>query len=403
MQLKLTLRAINALPSVEKDVVLWDTELPGFGLKVTPKGRKIYVFQYKHRGLSRRVTIGRHGIEFTPDQAREKAKDLRGDVARGGDPAGERTAEKAMPTLTEFAERYMRAHATVKKKASSAHEDRRNLDQHILPLLGRIKVTEIVRADLARLHSDMAEIPTTANRCLALLSKLLNLAEKWGLRPDGSNPVRHIDKYPEAKRERFLSAEEVARLGAMLRQEEAHGAHPSLIAGLRLLMLTGARRAEIMTLKWEYIDFEQGIIKFPDSKTGAKVMPAPAPVLELLAGLKPVPGNPYVLPGNLPGQHFNGMDKAWQRLRVKAGLKDVRLHDLRHSFASFGAAFGESLKIIGAVLGHAQASTTDRYAHLSNDPVRAVADRISLRVQAAMEREPGNVVTMRKGQGGEPA
>jgi integrase len=398
MKVKLTKRAVEGAKPTAHDAFLWDVEVPGFGCKVTPRGRRIFVLQYWANGRSRRVTLGRYGVELTVDQARTKAKGLRGQVADGGDPAAARAKARAMPTLTEFAERYLIEHAMAKKKPLSIEADRRNLDKHILPALGRLRVNSITRADVARFHAAMRATPTLANRCLALLSKMFSLSEAWDFRPDGSNPARHVQKYRERKVDRFLSEAELARLGAVLEAAAQAGEHPSVVAAIRMLLLTGCRRNEILTLKWEYVDLERGCLRLPDSKTGSKTVLLGAPALELLAGLPRSEGNPYVLPGKVPGKHYVGLEKAWFRLRKRAGLEDVRLHDLRHTHASVGAGSGESLVLIGALLGHRQAATTQRYAHLSDNPLRAAANRISGRVDAALKGRSGEVVRLRPGR-----
>ena len=333
MKARLIKRSVEKIAPSARDVYLWDTEMPGFGVKVTPQGRRVYVLQYSFGGRSRRYTIGRHGIDLTADEARTEARRLRGQVADGHDPAGDCATQRSMPTLHEFAERYLAEHAAVKKKPRSVAGDKCNLERHILPKLGRRKVTEIARADVARFHVAMKDHPTTANRCLALLSKMFNLAEKWGHRPDGTNPTRHVDKYPERRIDRFLSEVELARLGEVLDGAEQAGEHPSVVAAIRLLIFTGCRRNEILTLEWEHVDFDRGCLWLAVSKTGAKIVPLGAAAIELLSGLPRNEGNPYVLPGAVPGRHYVALEKAWRRLRGHAGLDDVRLHDLRHSCA----------------------------------------------------------------------
>ncbi len=395
MKVKLTKRAADSAKLGERDLFLWDSVLPGFGLKVTPKGRRVFVLQYWVNGRARRVTLGLYGAELTVDQARAKARNLRGQVAAGGDPAAERARVRAIPTLAEFAERYMAEHAAVKKKPRSYEGDALNLRLHVLPTLGRLRLDQVTRADVARFHAGMRDRPFQANRCLALLSMMFTLAEAWGVQPDGSNPTRHVQKYPERKVERYLSDAELARLGGALEDAANTGEHPSVIAAIRLLIFTGCRRDEILKLRWEYVDFERGCLNLPESKTGAKVVPLGAPALELLAKLPRNDGNPYVLPGKVPGKHFVGIQKAWERLRAQAGLSDVRLNDLRHTHASVGAAAGESLLVIGALLGHQQQATTQRYAHLSDDPVRAAAERIDEHLEAALKGRLGEVVPLK--------
>ncbi|HYB70016.1 MAG TPA: integrase arm-type DNA-binding domain-containing protein, partial [Candidatus Bathyarchaeia archaeon] len=251
---RLTKRAVEtARPESGRDVFLWDATLPGFGLRVKPSGARSYVAQYRTwSGRSKRMTLGRHGI-LTVDEARSAARQILASAARGADPAGEKAAARRAITFSEFADRYLEQHATPKKKASSAATDRRNLRLHLRPALGSFSVSEISRADVVRLHHEMRETSGAANRILALLSKMMNLAERWGLQPDGSNPCRHVERYRERRRERFLSAAELGRLGEVLREVEAKGVEsPSAIATIRLLVLTGARRSEILNLRWEH-------------------------------------------------------------------------------------------------------------------------------------------------------
>ena len=226
MRGRITKRLVDAMKPAARDTFVWDELTPGFGLKVTPKGRRIYVLQWERAGVPRRYTIGRHGLPgpsglpWTPDTAREEAVRLLGVVAAGGDPAEAKQEAKAEPTLKEFAARYLAEHAKVKKKPRSANEDERLLEKRLLPALGRRKLASISRADVQRLHLEMREAPYAANRALALLSKMMNLGEAWGLRPDGSNPCRHVQRFKEARRERFLSEEELSRLGKVLAAAE---------------------------------------------------------------------------------------------------------------------------------------------------------------------------------------
>ena len=400
MKTKITKKSVEGVKPGVRDVFLWDSEMPGFGCKVTPKGARVYLVQYWSNGRARRYTLGRHGAGMTADEARREAASIKGQVAKRADPAATRAEDRAAPTLAAFAERYLAEHAAIKKKPASAAADERNLRNHILPALGRLQLTHISRADMARFHQNMKAKPGAANRCIALLSKMFNLAEKWGLRPDGTNPTRHIEKYRERKIERFLSDTELARLGAVLAEAEQSGKHPSVVAAIRLLVFTGCRRDEILKLQWAHVDLENRYLRLPDSKSGAKLVPLGAPALELLAALPKVDGNPYVLPGEVPGKHYVALEKAWHRLRAKAGLADVRLHDLRHSFASVAAGMGESLILIGSLLGHSDTATTARYAHLSSDPRRAAADRIAGRLAAAMHPTPGDVVQLQRGNDG---
>jgi integrase len=216
---------------------------------------------------------------------------------------------------------------------------------------------------------------------------MFNLAERWGLRSDGSNPCRHVEKFKEKKRERFLSSEELSRLGNVLAKAEQGGKElPSVIMAIRLLILTGARLSEILGLRWEWVDFEQGCLRLPDSKTGAKLIPLSRPAYEILENAPRLVGNPFVIPGAKEGEHLVNLNKPWRRIRKLAGLKNVRLHDLRHSFASVAASSGMGLPMIGALLGHKEVATTQRYAHLANDPLKAAADMVAEKITEAMNK-----------------
>jgi integrase len=384
---KLTKRSVEGIAPGQKPIYAFDADVKNFGLRVLPSGVRSYFVQYWAEGRRRRYTIGQHG-PITAEQARQQALALLGEVAKGGNPADIRTEDRLAISLNDLADRYLEDYAKGRKKPRSIKEDQRLLRDVILPVLGKRKVVEVSRAEVAKFHHGLKRTPYQANRALALLSKMFNLAERWGLRPDVSNPCRHVEKFKEQKRERFLSGDELARMGAALVEAERSGsALYSVITALRLLMFTGCRLSEILTLKWEYVDFEHGCLRLPESKTGAKVVPLGALALELLAKTKPLAGNPYVCPGVKPGCHLVGLPHAWGRLQKRAGLEGIRLHDLRHSFASVGAAAGLGLPIIGALLGHTQMATTQRYAHLANDPLRAAADEITRRLAEAMGQD----------------
>jgi len=382
---KLTKRAVEAVRPADRDLILWDTELKGFGCKVTPKGKRVYFAYYRTReGQQRRPSIGVHGA-MTCEQARETARQWLAD--RDRDPSGLRQARKSAPTVAEFAERYVTQHAEAKKSSKSTVQDRRMLERFVLPAFGKRKLAEVTRADVVKLHHRLKGTPYQANRVLALLSKMFNLAESWDLRPDGTNPCRHVEKYRERNRERFLSEAELARLAEVLAAAERTRIEtPSVIAAIRLLLFTGARLSEILTLRWEHVDVEGQCLRLPDSKTGAKVVYLPPAALEILTALDRHEDNPYVIAGAKLGSHLINLQKPWRRIRAKAGLGDVRLHDLRHSFASMAVAGGLSLPVIGALLGHTQPATTARYAHLADDPLKQAANLTGARIAAAMKQ-----------------
>jgi integrase len=397
---RITKRAVDAARPASRDTYLWDDGLSGFGLKVTPTGRKVYLVQYRlggRKGRTRRVTIGQHG-ELTPTAARFEAKRLLGEIALGRDPASDRDKAKAEKNLGTVLDQFMTEHAKSKRKASTAREYQRIAKLYIVPRLGRHAISEIKRQDIAKLHHELSSKPYQANRTLALLSKFFNWAEQHGLRPDGSNPCRHVEKYRENRRERFLSQVELARLGDALRAVESEQrATPWAIAAIRLLTFTGARLSEILTLQWEHVSEEHGCLMLPGSKTGPKAVHLNPPALDVLHAIPRVEGNPYVICGERFGRNLVNLEKPWRRIRAAAKLDDVRLHDLRHSFASVAASGGQSLVVIGKMLGHSQPATTARYAHLADDPVKAASDAVGARIAAAMDvGKGGSIVRLPK-------
>ena len=383
---KLTKRFVEAIPVGDRDVIEWDSEIRGFGVRVWPTGKRTYFLKYRTReGRQRKPTIGVHGVDITAEEARDIAHQWRTEARRGGDPVSSRRQAREMPTLAEFAERYLAKHARVYKKPSSLANDERLLVKRILPALGRRKLNEVSREDVARLHRELQSTPYEANRLLALLSKMFNLAEEWGLRPEGSNPCRHIRKFGERKRQRFLGLDELARLGAVITQEEHNRTHaPSVFAAIKLLLFTGCRLSEILTLRWAEVDLERSRLRLADPKTGPKVVYLNSAALEVLSNLRPQEGNPYVIPGAKAGRHLVNLEKPWLRLRDQAGLADVRLHDLRHSFASAGAVNGLSLQTLGALLGHTDPATTNGYAHLFADTLRQANELVGQYLSAAL-------------------
>lgn len=375
---------MRAVETLEIGDVLWDADVAGFGVRRQRRDR-VYVLKYRFEGRQRWISIGRHGSPWTPEAARREAKRLLGIVADRRDPAAFRDALRRAETIGELAARYLSDHAELRNKPRTVADDRMLLRLQILPAFERFKISDVTRGDVARWHRSLSQAPVRANRALALLRSMFNRAEEWGLRDEGTNPATRIERYPEKRRERFLSPQDLARLGDTLRAAEANGsAHPSVIALARLLILTGARRSEIALARWDWVDFERGCLRLPDSKTGAKVIPLAAPALDVLARLPRREDNPYVIMGEKPGAPFIGIESAWRRLRDAAGLGDARLHDLRHSFASVAVAGGDSLYLVGKVLGHRQATTTERYAHLHDDPLHALADRTAGRIAAMM-------------------
>jgi integrase len=387
----ITLRDVKSLGL---DAMIWDQgsgAVSGFGAR-RQKGEAVnYFIKYRTAdGRQRWHTIGRHGSPWTPETARNEALQLLAAVKKGADPAGAKAAAKETPTVEALAKRFLAEHAEAKRKPSTAREYRRLAERVILPALGRKRVADVTRADIQRLHHARRATPTEANRALALLSTMFTFAERQGERPDGSNPCRHVERFRQRRRERFLSPEELARLGEALSGWQGS---PYVPATIKLLVFTGARLGEVLGLRWDWIDTERGEARLPDSKTGAKTLHLPPPALDVLHSLPRLDGEPHVL-GAKRGTTF--VEAPWRRLRAVAGLDDVHLHDLRHSFASVAAAGGMGLPIIGKMLGHTQAQTTARYAHLASDPVKQAAATVAERIAAAMAGQPSaDVVPLR--------
>jgi integrase len=418
MRMKLTKRAIDALDPGDKRATVWDSDISGFGLRVMPSGERVYVLKYRSAGRQRWFTIGRHGSPWTPDSARKEAVRLLGDVARGQDPAEKRNADRKAVTFGELGELYF-AEGAAHKKPSTLHVDRGRFKLHLLPALGARRVDVVTRADIERLLNDVRNGRTlkpvvgkrrpgsvakggqgVAAQCVTLASTILQFAVDRGLRAD--NPARGVKKPPVRKMQRFLSEAELARLADALAHEIEAGGNLFPVAAIRLLALTGARRSEIIQLRWGNVDLGRGLLMLDDSKggSGKPIFLAP-PAIEILSSLPRVAGNEYVIAGGKAGRPFVGIDKIWDRVRASAGLTDVRLHDLRHSYASIGASASLGLPVLGKLLGHTQASTTQRYAHLSDDPLRKAADTIGATIAAAMGGGKGaDVVSPHGGKGG---
>ncbi len=372
---KLTKRVIDTMKAGETDRLIFDDEMPRFGIRVMRSGQKSYVIQYRQDGHTRRLAFGKHGL-VTPDEARGQARQLLAAVDRGEDPSVARHERRATPTVAQLCERFLADYVPNRCKPTTQREYRRSVDLFIVPKIGGMKATDVQRMHVAQLHQQLQRIPYQANRTLGVLSKVFNLAEVWGIRPDGSNPTRHIEKYKENKRERYLTGEELIRLGQTLAEAEQSGTESiAAISAFRLLLLTGCRLGEIQTLKWEYL--QGSALALPDSKTGAKRVALGHAALSVLLAIPRTAGNPYVVTGKQPNSHLTDLERPWRRIRERAGLPDVRIHDLRHSFASNAVGLGESLPIIVKLLGHTQVQTTARYAHLANNPVQVAADRIS--------------------------
>ena len=381
-------RTVEGLPTGDRETVFWDRELSGFGVRVYPSGSRVYLVQTRHGGKSRRVTIGRHGL-LTAERARRKAAEVIATIKAGEEPGtrnGSVSPSATGPKLAEVAERYMREHVVVRCKPTTAGGYRYVLDKLLLPEFGSTPLGAIGREQVASLHYRLHKTPPMANRVVGLLSRLFNMAEAWGVAPEGGNPCRFVKKYSSRSCERFLSEQEFRRLGRVLGEMESEGkVSGSGVAALRLLMLTGCRRNEILTLRWEDVDLEAGEIRLPDAKTGARSVALSPAARKVLSALPRKENNPWVIAGPEAGRHLSNLNSPWLVVRKRAGLEDVRIHDLRHSFASRALALGENLTMIGKLLGHRQVQTTARYAHLARESVKTSAARVATSIAADME------------------
>ena len=369
---RISKRSVDAVKAGGTDTVYWDGELTGFGLRVRRSGRKSYVVQTRIAGKLCWFTIGPHG-PLNPDQARARALEILACAKRGIDPRDADARREAEPSMADLGRRFLEEYVPVHCKPSTREEYRRSVRLFVDPVIGELRVPEVQRKDIAALHHGLRDKPYQANRTLGVLSKMFSLAEVWGWRPDGTNPCRHVKRYKEHKRERFLSPEETERLGQVLREAEEE--MPSAVAAFRLLLLTGCRMSEIRDLRWEYV--KDDCIELPDAKTGGRVVPLGPEARAVLSAIPRDEDNPWVIAGRLPGSHLTDLQRPWRRIRKQAGLEGVRIHDLRHSFASRALALGESLTMIGKLLGHTQVQTTARYAHLARDSIQTAAARIT--------------------------
>lgn len=406
---KLTKRAVDAAGPRAVRYTIFDDELKGFGVRVFPSGAKSWVVEYRpdhggRRTAKRRLTLGNVGT-LTPDEARRAARHELAKVRLGSDPVRDKVDTRKAATVAEIARAYLADHALAKRKPRTAEHYRDVIERVVLPDLGTMKAEVVTRADVARLHLKWKRTHVQANRMLGIISGVYGFAAKRGLVPEGINPARGIEKFPEARRERFLTVDELVRIGAAIRAAETVGIAwdvdetsptakhipkgnrrtvigPHAAAALRLLIFTGARLREILHLRWEHVDFSRGILLLPDSKTGRKTIILNAPALAILSELPRV--GAYVIAGEILDAPRADLKRPWQVIARHAGLDGVRLHDLRHTYASVGAGSGLGLPIIGKLLGHAESRTTERYAHLDNDPLRKAANAIGGTLAAAI-------------------
>ena len=422
---RLTKRFVENIAPGAAELLIWDSELRGFGVRVTAAGVRSYIVQYRTDARrSRRMTIGRHGV-ITLEDARTKALKILASVADGADPMAKRATLRGSATVAGLLDRHMAEHVEIHNSAATLASARDVFTRYVRPALGTLKIESVNRQDVAKLHLSMKDKPRQANLTLAHLSKAFSNAELWGLRPDGSNPCRRIKRYPENHRERFLSPAELARLGAALREAETEGlpwpddgapkskhtpkpenrrtiVAAAPLAIIRTLLLTGARLSEICELQWSHVDLDAGTLKLPGKKGGErKTHPVGAAALELLATIARVEDSPWVFPRpNDPKRHVSKevVENAWQRLRWRAGIEDVRLHDLRHTVGTFASQAGVNAFMVRDLLRHASTAMTNRYVNFDAAPVREVSNTVAQRISAGLDGKAAGEETATDGK-----
>ena len=371
---RLTNKIIENLPVQSKGYILWDSETKGFGIRININGKKTFILKYRigqgRRAKIKKPVIGTFGVIKT-EQARHIAKQWLVEASQGIDPC---ELDKDQTTIKDFCDVYLKHHAEVKKKQSSAIEDKRLMRLQILPHFGKMRVQDATRAMIIKHHQSLSHTPYMANRFLALFSTMMNLAEKWEYRPLNTNPCIHVDRYKEKPRETFLSMQELGRIGSAMRQlKDVESKY--ILAAIKMLMLTGCRTGEILNLRWEQIDFQTQKMNLLDTKTGARSIHLSPASIDVLHSLPNKGG--HVFKSSIQDKKLTTLRHVWKKICKLAGINDVRVHDLRHTYASYAVSKGYSLPVVSKMLGHADIKTTQRYAHLMDDPVNQAIDKTS--------------------------
>jgi integrase len=388
---RITKRLVDQLPTNGRDYIFWDGELPGFGVRVRSSGSKSYVVQYRagrgRNAPSRRMTIAATS-KLPPDEAREVAKGIIGDVARSDDPAAERAKKRSEMTLREIATLYLADHVKPHNKASWAKEIQLILNSRILPTFGTKRIGDLTRAEIKRWHSSMAASPYRANRCLAVLRKMLSLAHReWELRHD--NPAIGVKSFPERRRDRFFTRVELKAIGEWLAEAQRQASeHPGFVLATRLMLLTGMRLGEVATLRWADVDLSANLVRLQDAKAGARTVPLNSQAVAFLANVRP--RGTYVCGLNRGRRSMTRFDfhAFWRRLTKAIGLANARPHDCRHTVATWGAMAGGTAFSLRDLLGHKTVAITSGYVARTVDPIRALSENIGSRIGAALTARP---------------
>ena len=413
---RITKRLVDAVEPGNKPIFIYDKDLKGFGLKVNPSGSKKFIAEYRvgaggRLARKRRITVG-SSTSMTPDQARKQVKDKLAVAQTGLDPSELRTKERRVPDFKTFAYRYLNEEAVNRLKPGTRRNYEINIRKHALPFIGAMKLNQITRAEIQTLHATLGQRSKfLANRTIETISAVYRYAQTLGLAEEDYNPTSRVKAFKEEARERYLSEDEFVRLGKALALAESdgipweassselaskHTAKPgnqrtvfssNAVDAIRLLIFTGCRLREILHLTWSEVDLERGLLFLADSKTGARAVVLNQLAMDILKHRRQK--GKYVFPTEFDDRPLADLNKPWRAIRRDAGLDDLRLHDLRHSFASVGASAGMGLPIIGALLGHKQTATTERYAHLDASPLRQASNEIGAKIAAAMNGTGG--------------
>lgn len=404
MRARITKRAVDALRATRRREYLWDTEVTGFGCKAMPGGRKVYVLQYRTRSqpnkefsAPRRVTLGRHG-DLTPDQARALASKFVLDIKAGGDPAARWRSGESL-TVARLGTRFLREHLPNKKRpprASTVAHYEILFRCHIVPAIGKKRVDAVTTADVERLHGSLRAKPYMANRALSLVQQAFDQAERWGYRPQHTNPALHIEKYPElrrgAKKEVMLDPRQMRALLKAIERAEKDGVNPIACAAIRLAFWTGWRIGEVLQFRWANVDLDRGIAKLLNTKTAdEEYRQLPQEAVAVLRTVLRVAGCPFVFPGRDLDGHLIDVKRPWEVIRRHAGLHDLdglggfRIHDLRHNVVSWDVSRGVALEIAGKNVGHRSRRSTEVYAHFAPTALKRAADERARAMRQALE------------------
>ena len=379
---KLTTRFVNEFKPTDRINILWDDQLKGFGLCVRPSGKKTFLLKYRI-GRGRRALSKKHSLGCLPvvtlEIAKNKAKSFLLMASQGIDPIKK---DCALLTIRELCEQYLERYAVIHKKQSSLVRDQNLINRVVIPNFGKMRVVDLGRGHLIKYHHSLKATPIMANRLLALISTMMNLAEKWEYRPQNTNPCKFVDRYKENKRQVYLSMDQLERVGSAMRQlKDIESEY--VLSAIQMLILTACRTQEILSLKWEYIDFKNSSMNLPDTKTGERKIYLNPSALHILEKLERK--SEYVFVSRVENKRITTIRLTWKKICKIADLKNVRPHDLRHTFASHAVNNGFSLPIIAKMLGHKDLKTTQRYAHLHEDPVKKANDDVSLKLKKVME------------------